>query len=96
VLLADTGLVASVGSLTSWPSAPVAGAAITKFASPADQAQRGFDMTSKDELTGLFTIYFGDKISPAQIEDLAAGVVAAQTDRRARLWTYSSAPSVTR
>ena len=53
-------------------------------------------MTSKDELTTLFTIYFGDKISPAQIEGLATGVVAAQTDRRARLGTYSSAPSVKR
>ena len=53
-------------------------------------------MTSKDELTGLFTEYFGDKISPAQSEDLAAGVVAAHADRRARLAPYSSAPSVTR
>jgi hypothetical protein len=40
-------------------------------------------MTSKDELTGLFTTYFGDKLAPAQIEALAAGVIAAQADRRA-------------
>jgi hypothetical protein len=49
-------------------------------------------MTSKEELIGLFTTYFGDKISPAQIEDLAAGVVAARADRRARLGAHSCAP----
>jgi hypothetical protein len=48
-------------------------------------------MNTKEELTGLFTTYFGDKISPAQIEDLAAGVVAAQADRRTRLPALSCA-----
>ena len=38
VLLAATGLVASVGSLTSWPSAPVAGAAITTVVPVSDPA----------------------------------------------------------
>ena len=50
------------------------------------------DMTSKDELTGLFTTYFGDKLSPAQIEDLAAGVIEAQAARRARPGAFSCAP----
>jgi hypothetical protein len=49
-------------------------------------------MTSKEELTGLFTTYFGDKISSAQIEVLAANVVAAQADRHARLGAQSCAP----
>jgi len=48
-------------------------------------------MNTKEELTGLFTTYFGDKISPAQIEDLAAGVVAEQADRRTRLPALSCA-----
>jgi len=48
-------------------------------------------MTRNDELTGLFTTYFGDKLSPAQIEDLAADVIAAQAARRARLGALSSA-----
>ena len=50
------------------------------------------DMTRNDELTGLFTTYFGDKLSPAQIEDLAADVIAAQAARRARLSAYACAP----
>jgi hypothetical protein len=49
-------------------------------------------MTSKDEFTGLFTTYFGDKLSPAQIEVLAADVAAAQADRRARRDARSCAP----
>jgi hypothetical protein len=49
-------------------------------------------MTSKDELTGLFTTYFGDKLAPAQIEALAAGVIAAQADRRAEPRAYTCAP----
>jgi hypothetical protein len=49
-------------------------------------------MTSEDEFTGLFTHYFGDKLSPAQIEALAVAVVAAQADRRTRLGAHSCAP----
>ena len=41
-------------------------------------------MTSKDEFAGLFATYFGDKLSPAQIEAMVVDVVAAQADRRAR------------
>jgi hypothetical protein len=49
-------------------------------------------MTSKDEFAGLFATYFGDKLSPAQIEAMAVDVVAAQADRRARRDARSCAP----
>jgi hypothetical protein len=50
-------------------------------------------MQSKDELTSLFTTYFGDRLSPTQIDTLAANVMAGFQNRRAR--GYASTQALT-
>jgi hypothetical protein len=50
-------------------------------------------MQSKDELTSLFTTYFGDRLSPTQIDTLAADVLAGIQNRRAR--GYASTRALT-
>jgi hypothetical protein len=50
-------------------------------------------MRSEEELTSLFAEYFGDRLSPAQIDNLVADVTAAAQNRRAR--TFWSGQAVT-
>lgn len=42
-------------------------------------------MGSEEDLTRLFTDYFGDKLSPDQIDKLVADVRSAARDRRSRI-----------
>lgn len=44
-------------------------------------------MRSEEELTHLFTEYFGEKLSPAQIDTLISDVRVAVQNRRARTVT---------
>lgn len=46
-------------------------------------------MRSKDELRTLFTTYFGDRLSPAQIDLLVADVMVATGNQRLRTVTFS-------
>jgi hypothetical protein len=50
-------------------------------------------MRSREELTSLFTTYFGDKLSPIEIDILVADVMAGMQNRRAR--GYASTQAVT-
>ncbi len=49
-------------------------------------------MRTKEELTSLFSTYFGDKLSPTHIDTLVCNVMAAVQDRRAR--THAAAPAL--
>jgi hypothetical protein len=48
-------------------------------------------MRSEEELTSLFTEYFGDRLSPAQIDKLASDAGAAAQTRRTRTFMRGQA-----
>ena len=48
-------------------------------------------MRSRDELTSLFTTYFGDKLLPTELDKLVGDVMAAGQNRRARVYQASQA-----
>jgi hypothetical protein len=48
-------------------------------------------MRSNEELTELFTTYFGDRLSTSQIDALVADVTASTRDRQARTLAATAA-----
>ena len=48
-------------------------------------------MRSRDELTSLFMTYFGDKLSPTEIDTLVADVMTGMQNRRARAYGATQA-----
>jgi hypothetical protein len=48
---------------------------------------------TEDELAGLFTTYFGDKLNPTQLDSLVATVAQTHAERRARAAAPAERPS---